>query len=57
MQTDRGDAKIAIRNPLHGIKLLHGSRVLFRDNNDNRYEIPDINQLDKHSRQLMDQYL
>lgn len=57
VQTDRGDAKIAIRNQLHGIKLLHGSRVLFRDNNDNRYEIPDINQLDKHSRQLMDQYL
>lgn len=57
VETDRGDARIAIRNQLHGIKLLHNTRVLFRDNNDNRYEIPDLRQLDKHSRQLIDQYL
>ena len=57
VETDRGDALIAIRNQLHGIKLLHNTRVLFRDNNDNRYEIPDLRQLDKHSRQLIDQYL
>ncbi len=57
VDTDRGGAVIEIRNLLHGIKLLYGYRVLLRDSNDNRYEIPDIRQLDKHSRQLIDQFL
>lgn len=55
--TDRGHAKIEIRNILHGMKLLYGSRVLLRDGNDNRYEIPDLSQLDKHSQQLIDSFL
>ena len=55
--TDRGAANIEIRNLLYGLKLVHGSRVLIRDGNDNRYEIPDINQLDKRSRQLLDNFL
>ena len=57
VETDRGNAVIEIRNLLHGIKLLYGYRVLLRDSNDNRYEIPDIRQLDKYSRQLIDQFL
>jgi len=36
---------------------LYGTRVLIRDNNDNRYEIPDLNQLDKKSRQLIEVFL
>lgn len=57
VETDRGPAVIEIRNILHGIKLLYGTRVLFRDNNDNRYEIPDLGRLDKRSRQLIDSFL
>ena len=57
VETDRGYAKIEIRNILHGMKLLYGSRVLLRDGNDNRYEIPDLAKLDKRSRQLIDSYL
>ncbi len=57
VETDRGPATIEIRNVLHGLKLLYGMRVLLRDGNDNRYEIPDINALDRHSRQLIDQFL
>ena len=57
VQTDRGSASIEIRNQLHGIKVMHGTRIMLRDNNDNRYEIPDIRQLDAHSRKIMDQYL
>ena len=57
VQTDRGDVSIEIRNQNHGIKLLHGCRVLLRDTNDNRYEIPDLAKLDKHSRQIMNNYL
>ena len=56
-RTDRGHAKIEIRNILHGMKLLYGTRVLLRDGNDNRYEIPDLMRLDKRSRQLIDSYL
>ena len=55
--TDRGPAKIEIRNILHGMKLLYGTRVLLRDGNDNRYEIPNLMQLDKRSRQMIDSYL
>lgn len=57
VETDRGHAIIEIRNILHGLKLLYGTRVLLRDSNDNRYEIPDLTQLDKHSRQLIDSFL
>jgi len=57
VETDRGSAIIEIRNILHGLKLIYGGRVLIRDNNDNRYEIPDLNKLDKRSRQLIDSFL
>ncbi len=57
VETDRGHAVIEIRNIIHGLKLLYGKRVLFRDSNDNRYEIPDLGQLDKRSRQLIDSFL
>ncbi|MBO5070972.1 MAG: DUF1854 domain-containing protein [Roseburia sp.] len=57
VDTDRGPGVIEIRNILHGIKLLYGVRVLFRDSNDNRYEIPDLRLLDKRSRQLIDSFL
>lgn len=56
-ETDRGPAMIEIRNILHGLKLLYGTRVLIRDSNDNRYEIPDIKKLDKRSRQMIDSFL
>ena len=55
--TDRGNVTIEIRNILHGLKLLYGSRVLLRDNNDNRYEIPDLDRLDRKSRAMIDAFL
>ncbi len=57
VETDKGNASIEIRNIIHGIKLMYRTRVLFRDNNDNRYEIPDINRLDKKSRAKIDTFL
>ena len=57
VETDRGHAVVEIRNIIHGLKLLYGTRVLMRDNNDNRYEIPDLRQLDKRSRQFIDSFL
>ena len=56
-QTDRGEVKIEMRGIIHSLKLLYGKRVLIRDTNDNRYEIPDLTALDKRSRKLIDSYL
>jgi hypothetical protein len=56
-ETDRGSAKIELRGNLQGLKLLYGGRVLMRDSNDNRYEIPDLAKIDARSRQLIDSYL
>ena len=56
-ETNRGDVVIEIRNIIHGLKLLYGTRVQFRDTNDNRYEIPDLRQLDKKSISMIDSFL
>ena len=57
VDTDRGPARVELNANLHGLKLLYGGRVLMRDRNDNRYEIPDLTKIDKRSRQLIDSYL
>ncbi len=56
-ETDRGEVTIEIRNIVHQIKLQYGMRVLIRDNDDNRYEIPDLGAIDKKSKLLLDDYL
>ena len=58
VQTDRGNITFRIRNRHSDIKLVHGSnRILIRDSNDNRYEIPDYTIMDKHSQYLLFSYL
>lgn len=52
-ETDKGIAKFEIRNHLTAVKPLFDNRVLIKDANDNRYEIPDYTKLDKHSRKLI----
>ena len=56
-QTDCGAVVIEIRNIIHGIKLLYGTRVQLRDVNDNRYEISDLRAIDSKSRRLIDSFL
>ena len=56
-ETDRGPAKIEIRTLMQGLKLFDGRRVLVRDMNDNRYEIPDWNKIDSRSRQILSRYI
>ena len=51
--TDRGTRSFNIKSRTSDIKLLFDGRVLVRDSNDNRYEIDDINALDKKSRQIL----
>ena len=57
VETDRGTVAFRIRNRHSDIKCLDGKRVLIRDTNDNRYEIPDYTTLDMHSRRLLFSYL
>ena len=48
-ETDKGICTFEIRNHITAIKPLYDGRVLIKDANDNRYEIPNINDLDKKS--------
>ncbi|MDD6275742.1 MAG: DUF1854 domain-containing protein [Clostridia bacterium] len=52
-ETDKGIYTFEIRNHLTAVKPLYDGRVLIKDANDNRYEIPDIKKLDKKSRKLL----
>ena len=56
--TDRGEVEFRIRNRHSDIKMMRSThRVLFRDSNDNRYEIPDFSELDKRSQKLLFSYI
>ncbi len=58
VETDRGQIQFRIQNRNSDIKILRGShRVIVRDSNDNRYEIPDYTALDPHSTRLLFSYL
>ena len=57
-ETDRGTVTFSVRNRHSDIKHLHNSkRVIFRDSNDNRYEIPDYTAMDPPSTRLLFSYL
>lgn len=49
VMTNYGERTFDIRNRHSDIKNLYDGRVLFRDSDDNRYEIPDITKLSKKS--------
>lgn len=53
VMTDRGEHSFEIRNIFRDIKVLYDGRVLIRDSDDNRYEIPDIKKLDSNSLSLL----
>ena len=56
--TDRGDVEFRIRNRHSDIKMMRRThRVLIRDANDNRYEIPDFSAMDKRSQKLLFSYI
>ena len=46
VETDRGIRSFDIKNRQSDIKTVYGNRVLIKDSNDNRYEIPDWEKLD-----------
>lgn len=56
--TDRGavDIELQVYNR-NSLKFVQDYRALLRDVNDNRYEIPDVTLLDKHSQHILSRYL
>lgn len=52
-ETDKGICTFEIRNHLTAVKPLYDGRVLIKDANDNRYEIPDVEQLDSKSKKMI----
>lgn len=58
VKTDRGPVSFRIRNRNSDIKKLYGTkRIVIRDSNDNRYEIPNLDELDMQSMRLIYSYL
>lgn len=53
VDTDRGEVTFEIHHRHSDIKMLYVGRVMIKDSNDNRYEIPDYMALDKHSLSLI----
>ncbi len=52
-ETDKGIVRFEIKNHLTAVKPLYDRRVLIKDANDNRYEIPDYAKLDKKSQKML----
>lgn len=57
VNTNFGEASFSVKNRHSDIKLLCGKRILIKDSSDNRYEVPDMNTLDKRSQKLISSYL
>jgi hypothetical protein len=55
--TDKGEREFEIINTSTDIKSLGGGHYVIKDIDDNRYEIKDINKLDKPSRFLLEEQL
>ena len=53
VETEYGKRTFQIHSPHTDIRILYDGRILVRDTNDNRYEIPDWKALDKHSRHVL----
>lgn len=52
-ETDKGEVTFEIINHVASIKTFYDGRVLIKDGNDNRYEIPNLNDLDKRSLKML----
>ncbi len=53
VETDKGEYTFEIINHIQSMKMFYDKRILIKDGNDNRYEIPNIYELDKRSQKLI----
>lgn len=54
VQTDRGPRRFEVTSRRRDIRWLSDQHVVIQDADGNRYEITDLSQLDKHSRDLLE---
>ncbi len=54
VETDHGVITFEIRDHIASVKPLYDGRVLIKDADDNRYEVPDIKKLDNRSRRMLE---
>lgn len=57
VETDNGPHTFEIKNSHADIKMLYDGRVLIKDSSDNRYDIPNLADLDKDSLRILNPYL
>ena len=57
VETDHGLSSFRVRNRHYDMKIYDNNRVIIRDSDDNRYEIEDLNRLDKKSWLLIASFL
>jgi len=55
--TDHGQTTFRVRNRHYDMKIYDNNRVIIRDSDDNRYEIEDLNKLDRKSWLLIASFL
>lgn len=53
VETDKGEYTFEIINHIQSMKMFYDKRILIKDGNDNRYETPNIYEMDKRSQKLI----
>ena len=53
VETNHGPVEIEISDSTNQVKRLYNDRVLIKDSSDNRYEIPNLNDLDARSQKMI----
>ena len=57
VQTDVGDAEFTLRDTYRSMVFAGGGRIFLVDSDGNRYEIPDVNKLDRKSYKKIELYI
>jgi hypothetical protein len=57
VETNRGKKQFTVKDPYEHVRQIADGRLLITDTYECRYEIPDVNQLDKESRELLSRHI
>lgn len=57
VETDNGSHSFEVKNSHSDIKMLYDGRVLITDSSDNRYDIPNLNDLSRDNLRILNPYL
>ena len=57
VETDEGELTFTLRDTFHSLMKVHGTRIFVNDIDGNRYEIPDVEKLDRKSYKKIELFL